>query len=239
MFITFLISALALLNTVHAVRFANNTVSVHASTPSCHLIHDGRIPSTATPDNFDKGQTPFQTSATKGPLLAWVDVVSFPPTAPSLFDLPAGLPFDVAITDLSTVPDAANLRRTSLAFTANTGDDRETNTGARTFHFSVKQPWYRNGGGAGMDYYHQYTVAAHATRGEAAYHFRLVAGTLLEKKRNKGVEATHWKLLDRKNNVIFHTPIDGSAWQNFAVTLEFFMKYALFFLHLLSFCYRD
>ena len=40
----------------------------------------------------------------------------------------------------------------------------------------------------------------------------------------KGGQTDTWKLLDRKNKLLWSTPIDKKAWQNFAITLDYNKK---------------
>lgn len=47
------------------------------------------------------------------------------------------------------------------------------------------------------------------------------AGTLIDQQ---SLPRNTFKVMDRKNRQIWSTPIDSSAWQNFALTLDFGKK---------------
>ena len=51
--------------------------------------------------------------------------------------------------------------------------------------------------------------------------FNFQAGAILGQS---SLAADTWKLLDRRNKQLWSTPIDKTAWQNFAITLDYAKK---------------
>lgn len=62
----------------------------------------------------------------------------------------------------------------------------------------------------------------HESSDYSANQFNFEAGTIIGKS---GGDKNSFKILNRQNAVVWSTPIEQSAWQNFAVTLDFNKKY--------------
>lgn len=60
----------------------------------------------------------------------------------------------------------------------------------------------------------------HETSDYSANQFNFQTGTLIE----KGGDKNTFKVLNRQNTQVWSTPIDQTAWQNFAITLDFTKK---------------
>ena len=82
-----------------------------------------------------------------------------------------------------------------------------------------------------MNLTHEYMNVWHETNDYSSNHFSLNAGVILEQDKPKegnvtttGLDKRLWKILDRKNNVIW-TTIEWDGWQNFAIKLDYEKKY--------------
>lgn len=96
--------------------------------PSCPVIFDGRVPSTADVALFDRNETPF--GGYRGSEQKWSSLISFPPQVPpALFDYESGAkPMSIAVDQDSVVLPAnkqveTGYRKTALTFKRNTGSD--------------------------------------------------------------------------------------------------------------------
>jgi len=83
-----------------------------------------------------------------------------------------------------------------------------------------------------MNLTHEYMNVWHETNDYSSNHFSLNAGVVLEQDKPKegnvtttGLDKRLWKILDRKNNVIWTTTIEWDGWQNFAIKLDYEKKY--------------
>jgi len=98
-----------------------------------------------------------------------------------------------------------------------------TNVGVKTFHWSVKQDL-----DAKMNLTHEYMNVWHEANDYASNQFSLNTGIMLEQDKpigsnvtTTGLDRRLWKILDRKNNVVWTTRIEWDDWQNFAVTVNY------------------
>jgi len=150
---------------------------------------------------------------------------------PSKFDVPAHKALEVTISDRSIfVPGGGQqqigFRRTGLLL----GNGFDTsNKSVQTYHWSVMQPEDKK---RRMNLTHEYMNVWHETNDYSSNHFSLNAGVILEQDKPKegnvtttGLDKRLWKILDRKNNVIWTTTIEWDGWQNFAIKLDYEKKY--------------
>lgn len=196
---------------------------------ACPIIMDGRVSSNATLQTFDTAASPFSPTYTKGQNLTWSKVLKLPAIRPSKFDLPiSSKAVEVTINDQSIfVPGGGSqqlgFRRAGLLM--GNGSDA-SNVGVKTFHWSVKQD-----PDAKMNLTHEYMNVWHEANDYASNQFSFNAGIMLaqDKPTDSNVTTTRlnkvlWKILDRKNHVVWTTMIDWDEWQNFAVTVDYEKK---------------
>ncbi|KAJ0382399.1 hypothetical protein COL922a_012653 [Colletotrichum nupharicola] len=188
----------------------------------CPLIFDGRIPSTAVPTDFDTpnggGWNPFNPSYVKGNNLLWSDILLLPSVPASRFDAAAGSrAVEVTISDESIFMSQRGFRRAGLQFAADANTGSPGGEEAKTLHFSVRQDTERP-----LNLTHEYLNVWHETAAYDANQFNFQTGTIIGQP---GLPEDTFKLLDRKNRLVWSTPMatDGS-WQNFALTLDFDQK---------------
>ncbi|KAJ3026554.1 hypothetical protein HDV00_011773 [Rhizophlyctis rosea] len=215
----------------------------------CPVVFDGRIPHTAPLKLFDTNDSPFNPNYTKGQNLSWSHILRFPNVPTSRFDsdlLPVPKPthghhseptykykpLEVTIEDQSIfVPGGGSqqlgFRRAGLL--AGNGSDAQ-NVGVKTFHWSVRQPsaYYH------LNLTHEYMFVWHEANDYASNQFSINAGVMLAQddpvnavggnktgKTNVHLNKNLWKVLDRKNNVIWTGLIQYGVWENFAITLDY------------------
>jgi hypothetical protein len=177
---------------------------------------------------FDTTASPFDPNYTKGFNLSWSQILEFPHTPASRFDLPGHKALEVTISDQSLfVPGGGSVqvgfRRAGLLM--GNGSD-ETNVGVKTFHWSTKQDKKK-----AMNLTHEYMNVWHEANDYASNQFSINTGIMLSQdnpidsnKTSTTLNKRLWKILDRKNNVIWTTPINWDEWQNFAVTMNMINK---------------
>lgn len=190
-----------------------------SASPTCPIVLDGRVKSTLTLADFDSAATsPFNPDYVKGNNLQWSDILLFPASIPpSGFDGNATYkPIEVTITDASIFQSQHGFRRAGLQLQGDTNTDSPGDTGVRTVHFSVRQDPHRP-----LNLSHEYLNVWHETSDYSANQFNFEAGTILGQT---GLPKDTFKLLDRENRQVWSTPIEYTAWQNFAVTLDFTRK---------------
>jgi hypothetical protein len=203
---------------VLSVLFAT-LVSGQPYTPICRVVLDGRINQTTTPQTFDSTwANPFNPTYAKGENVRFSQIIKFPSTGPSVFDWQSK-PFQISINDKSLYRDQPAVRRAGLTFAQNTGTDDVTNSGVKTFHWSIHQPPL---GSRPLNLSHEYMNVWHVRNDDRGFQFQLTTGELM--KNIGGHPFTHWKLLDRSENVIFYTLMDWREWENFAITLDYNRK---------------
>lgn len=212
----------------HAAVRSFQTLSLNALHQSLHppvlcpIVIDGRIPRDFSLQIFDTQESPFNPGFTKGPA-PWSEILLFPtvPT-PSRFDVSNSTgdfkPVEVTINDRSIFDPSGNnpqvgFRRAGLLL--GNGSDA-SNQGVMTFHWSSMQDSTRK-----LNLTHEYLTSFHETNDSGGAQFALQIGTPLDKNSTVDKPApSDWKMLDRNNDIVFTTPLEFDAWQNFAVTLD-------------------
>lgn len=198
------------------------TSHVTAFEPICPIIFDGRVPPTMEVSSFDTGQTPF--SGLRGRGVKWSTILSFPQqVSPSVFDYDlGGKPLEIQIDENSIIRPSnkgaeTGYRRADLIFAGNNGSDASTD-GVVTYHWSVRQPRDRR-----LNLTHEYVSVFHERPGGQGHHFQVTAGLMLGKTQ---YSSKNWKVLDRKQHIIWQTPILFNEWENFAITLDYPKQWA-------------
>ncbi|KAH9206600.1 hypothetical protein DL95DRAFT_486739 [Leptodontidium sp. 2 PMI_412] len=193
----------------------------------CPITLDGRVSQNTTLETFDTAASSFNPGYTKGQNLTWSQILKFPPVSSSRFDIPAKKALEVTISDASIfVPGGGQkqlgFRRAGLLL--GNGSDA-SNIGVQTYHWSVMQPEDKK---RRMNLTHEYMNVWHETNDYSSNHFSLNAGVMLEQDKPKGGNVTTtgldkrlWKVLDRKNNIIWTTRIEWDGWQHFAVKIDY------------------
>jgi hypothetical protein len=195
-------------------------LQTHAWEPVCPIIYDGRVAPFVDISAFDKRETPFEGRHPRD--VPWSSILDFPHVVPSLFDADyGGKAIEIGINDLSILHPSdtgaqKGLRWSSLYFTGNADGNDTSTRDVKTFHWSVKQ-------GRPLNLSHEYLNVFHERKDGHGYQFALTLGTLVgrEKQTNKN----NWKVLNRKNEVVFQTPMSKTEWENFAVTLDWEREY--------------
>jgi hypothetical protein len=201
--------------------------------PVCPLVLDGRIPGSAQLQHFDKAgpPNPFNPNYVRAQNQPWSRILKFPAVYPSIFDFRDGRPIEVTITDKSIYQQQTGMRRAGLLFDANTGSDDKTNSGVKTFHWSVHQPVSNNGRPMRpLNLTHEYLNVWHERQDYQGFQFQFQTGSLI--RRENESPFTFWKILDRQRRIIWSGLMDFREWQNFAVTLDFKKKFVAPFPHL-------
>jgi len=207
-----------LLSLLTALPSSSAAPTSRSATPKCPIILDGRVPSSLTPASFDSYSTsPFNPDYVKGSSLKWSDILLFPSTLPpSHFDSNSTKPLEVTISDASIFQSQRGFRRAGLQLQGDTNTASPAATGIRTLHFSVRQDPARP-----LNLSHEYLNVWHEAADYSANQFNFEAGTILGQT---GLPKNTFKVLDRKNKMVWSTPIESGAWQNFALTLDFVKK---------------
>jgi hypothetical protein len=194
---------------------------VCASEIHCPITHDGRIPSTLTKiSTFDTPSSPYSPDFVKGQDLKFSDIIRLPNIPSSHFDLPGGKSLEVTITPKSifrpgTSAPQTGFRRVGLVLAGNSGTDAST-TGVKTFHWSVRDT------AKPLNTSHEYINVWHERNDFSGSQFNFQTGTLIG--RPIVGDPSDWKLLDRKDKVIWQGKKESSVWQNFAITLDYGKK---------------
>jgi hypothetical protein len=194
----------------------------------CPVVIEGRVPLGTPLKTFDTDASLFNPNYTKGENVSWSQIIKFPLTLPSRFDVPRAKTIEVTIDDRSIFRPGGGdpqlgFRRAGLLL--GNGSDA-SNIGVKTFHWSSKQDKRRP-----LNLTHEYMMVWHEANDYASNQFSINAGVMLSQDNPQGggdstkLDKKLWKILDRKNNVIWTTPIKQNAWQNFAVTLDYDKKY--------------
>ncbi|KAM0332046.1 hypothetical protein ACHAQA_002315 [Verticillium albo-atrum] len=186
----------------------------------CPIVFDGRVPQTATPQDFDTagggGFNPFNPDFVKGNNLTWSEIILLPEIAPaSRFDRAnATRPLEVTISDESIFMTQNGFRRAGLQFAADTNNGSPANVGVKTLHFSLQTDPARP-----LNFTHEYLNVWHETAAFDANQFNFQTGAIIGQP---DIPADHWKLLDRTNALLWSTPVlNNGTWQNFGLTLDF------------------
>ncbi|KAK0656727.1 hypothetical protein B0T16DRAFT_315696 [Cercophora newfieldiana] len=193
--------------------------NIHAvagtGTVKCPIVFDGRVPSATVATDFDSyGTSKFNAEYVKGKELKWSDIIKFPETANARFDADGThKAFEVTISDKSIFQTQNGFRRAGLQFQGDPNTGSPGSTGQKTIHFSLKWDAAR-----ALNLSHEYLLVWHEASDYSANQFNFEAGAILGQS---SLARDTYKVLDRQNKQIWSTPIDKTAWQNFAITLDF------------------
>lgn len=184
----------------------------------CPIVLDGRVKSTLQPTDFDSYATsPFNPDYVKGNNLKWSDILLFPSTLPtSRFDNASTKPLEVTLSDASVFQSQNGFRRAGLQIQGDANTGSSANTGVRTIHFSVHQDPARK-----LNLTHEYLNVWHEASDYSADQVMFETGTLIGQE---AVRKDTFKVLGRNNNLIWSTPIENEAWQNFAISIDWGKK---------------
>jgi hypothetical protein len=102
-----------------------------------------------------------------------------------------------------------------------------SNEGVRTFHWSIRQDARRP-----MNLTHEYMNVWHEAGDYSSNQWSLNVGVMLVQDKpidtnvsTVGLDKRLWKILDRRNNVIWTTRIERDTWQNFGIVMDIPAKY--------------
>ncbi|KAK0632282.1 hypothetical protein B0T14DRAFT_28387 [Immersiella caudata] len=209
--------ALGLATTLVDARPPKHNVHAIAGTGTikCPIVFDGRVPKDAVETDFDSyGTSKFNAEYVKGKDLKWSDIIKFPTTTNARFDEDdAHKAFEVTISDKSIFQTQNGFRRAGLQFQGDTNTGSPGIGGLKTIHFSLKWDATR-----ALNLSHEYLLVWHEASDYSANQFNFEAGAILGQS---SLARDTYKVLDRNNRQIWSTPIDRTAWQNFAITLDF------------------
>ncbi|KAF4619078.1 hypothetical protein G7Y89_g14769 [Cudoniella acicularis] len=200
-----------------------------SSAARCPLVFDGHVPSSTTLHTFDTSNSSYSPTHVKGNNLNWSSILLFPSLPTSKFDWASrSKAVEVTINNSSVfLSGGKNLqygfRRAELV--VGNGSDA-SNVGVKTFHWSNRQDESK-----GMNLSHEYMNVWHEANDYASNQFSLNAGVMLDQDKpigtgngsvsGIGIERTFWKVLDRKNNVIWSTSIILDEWQNWGIVVDY------------------
>lgn len=194
-----------------------------AIVPTCPIVLDGRVPSTANLATFDTSASPFSVDNVKGPQ-KWSEILKLPKVPASRFDLPGGQPVEVVINDKSIFSPGGKpqngFRRAGLIPAANNGTDAST-VGIKTFHWSVRQTAKK------LNTSHEYINVWHERADYNGNQFNFETGALIG--RETLTKKDDWKVLGKDDKVMWTGAKVEGQWENFAITLDYTKKYVHFF----------
>ncbi|KAF2667383.1 hypothetical protein BT63DRAFT_389247, partial [Microthyrium microscopicum] len=184
---------------------------------TCPIFSDGRISPKVTPAQFDETTSPFSSSNVKGDGLKFSQILTFPDIPASRFDIPSGKPVQININDKSIFKPGGGtpqtgFRRAGLLLANNDGKDA-SNTGVKTFHWSV-----RTVASKPLNYSHEYINVWHETDDYSASQWNFQTGDKIGKPATGSKD---WWIVNRRNERIFTAPASSAEWQNFAITTDF------------------
>lgn len=202
-----------MLRTAALLALARATIAVD---PTCPLVFDGRIPSTAALTDFDTNNggdwMPFNPDYIRADAVPWSESLLLPEVeTPSRFDTET-VPLEVTISDESIFMEQNGFRRAGLQFLEDSNEGSPANTGQKSIHFSIRLDPERP-----LNRSHEYLLVWHETAAYDANQFNFEAGTVIGQE---GLGGDTYKLLDRNYQVLWETPILDDAWQNFAITVD-------------------
>jgi hypothetical protein len=178
----------------------------------CPIVLNGLVKASLTPTDFDSYATsPFNPDYIRGSE-KFSETLQFPNVTSSRFDNATTKAIEVTINDQSIFQTQNGFRRAGLQIQGDTNEGGPGTAGIRTLHFSVKQDPARK-----LNLTHEYLNVWHESADYSANQFNFQTGTLI----GKGGDKNTFKVLNRQNTEVWSTPIDETAWQNFAVTLDF------------------
>ncbi|KAI1466864.1 uncharacterized protein F4812DRAFT_433086 [Daldinia caldariorum] len=179
----------------------------------CPVILNGFVPADSTPTDFDSYATsPFNPDYIRG-TEKFSQILQFPEVEGSRFDNASTRAVEVTINDKSIFQQQKGFRRAGLQIQGDTNENGPGTTGVRTLHFSVKQDPGRT-----LNLTHEYLNVWHESADYSANQFNFQTGTIIGKS---GSDKNNFKVLNRQNTQVWSTPVDATAWQNFAITLDF------------------
>ncbi|KAI1204080.1 uncharacterized protein F4807DRAFT_376120 [Annulohypoxylon truncatum] len=179
----------------------------------CPVVLSGFVPVDKTPTDFDSYATsPFNPDYVRGSE-KFSEILLFPDAGSSHFDNASTKSVEVTINDQSIFQTQNGFRRAGLQIQGDTNEGSPGTTGVRTLHFSVKQDAERT-----LNLTHEYLNVWHEAADFSANQFNFQSGTIIGKSDS---DPNTFKVLNRQNTQVWETPIDPTAWQNFAITLDF------------------
>ncbi|KAI1819457.1 hypothetical protein F4861DRAFT_137880 [Xylaria intraflava] len=178
----------------------------------CPVVLTGQVKASLTASDFDSATTsPFDPDFVRGSQ-PFSETLNFPNVTNSRFDNATYKSVEVTIDDDSIFQGQNGFRRAGLLMNGDVNDGSPGSTGIRTLHFSVKQDGERK-----LNLTHEYLNVWHETADYSANQFNFEMGTIIGGSGDKNT----FKVLNRENTEVWSTAIDETAWQNFAVTLDF------------------
>lgn len=185
--------------------------------PKCTIVFDGRVPKDMAATAFDSyaTNTIFNPEYVIGNDLKWSGILQFPEDA-SRFDGDTHKAVEVTISDKSIFQKQNGFRRAGLQFLKD-APDGEGGKGVKTLHWSVKQDAARP-----LNLTHEYLNVWHEAADYSNNQIQFQTGSLIGKSN---ADKNSFKILDRNGASLYSVPIDNTAWQNFAVTLDYNKKY--------------
>ncbi|KAI1814385.1 hypothetical protein GGS20DRAFT_548856 [Poronia punctata] len=179
----------------------------------CPIILSGLIPTSLTPSDFDSYATsPFNPDYIRGSE-PFSESLKFPNVTSSRFDNDTTKAIEVTINDQSIFQSQNGFRRAGLQIQGDENENGPGTEGVRTLHWSVKQDGQR-----GLNLTHEYLNVWHETADYSGNQFNFQTGTIIG---SSGGDENTFKFINRQNQEVWSTPVDDSAWQNFAITLDF------------------
>ncbi|KAK8055330.1 hypothetical protein PG993_000557 [Apiospora rasikravindrae] len=201
-----------------AVSLAASAASAACSTSGtikCPVVLSGQVSASMQLTDFDTAATNkvFNSGNVKASGMAWSQILKFPNvTTNSRFDNASMKSVEVTIADGSIFKTQYGFRRAGLQMLGDNNTGGPGAVGVRTIHWSVQQDPARK-----LNLTHEYQNMWHETADYSANQFDFKMGTLLDRSSDKNA----MKITNRKGEVVWSTPIEATAWQNFAVTLDF------------------
>ncbi|KAI6085482.1 hypothetical protein F4821DRAFT_150327 [Hypoxylon rubiginosum] len=179
----------------------------------CPIVLSGFVPADATPTDFDSYATsPFNPDYIRGSE-KFSTILQFPDAGSSRFDNATTKSVEVTINDKSIFQTQNGFRRAGLQIQGDTNENGPGTQGVKTLHFSIKQDPERT-----LNLTHEYLNVWHESADYSANQFNFETGTIIGKS---GSDKNKFQVLNRQNTQIWSTPVDPTAWQNFAITLDF------------------
>lgn len=196
-------------------RAPNGTSTTNGTTGavSCPVVLDGRVPVDFTLTEFDTANALFNPDYVKGNNVSWSDALLFPAgVANSRFDSADYKSLEVTINNASIFQQQYGFRRAGLQFVNDTSDSSPGYVGVKTLHWSIKTDPQR-----ALNLSHEYLNVWHEAADYSADQIMFQTGKMIDQP---DLEVDAWKLFDRNSTLLWSTPVETEAWQNFAVTLD-------------------
>ncbi|KAI1329547.1 hypothetical protein F5Y16DRAFT_88611 [Xylariaceae sp. FL0255] len=213
MIYTILLSSLLAAATLSSALPSTGIAKRSTGVIKCPVVLSGLVSTSLTLSDFDSDSTsPFDAEYVRGSQL-FSQTLLLPNVSNSHFDNSSYRAIETTINDQSIFQGQTGFRRIGLQMDGDTNTGSPGTTGIRTMHFSVKQDPARP-----MNLSHEYLNVWHETSDYSANQFNFEAGTIIG---TSGTDKNSFKILNRENTEVWSTPIDDTAWQNFAVTLDF------------------